>query len=177
MCQPEDYRQEINQPEANPQSWLIAFLTAGYGGPQHQSANAALAEPRTVLLIDSFDVLQKPIVQLAQQRTQMNRLAVLQPVRRLQDLSQHSVVLRAMLIQASKTGLRHQLFLAPEVHAREFDELVEQFADPFVAGAAHQRETELVNGVHEDAVLIVHGANADRAGVVPGEKSQMSLHE
>jgi hypothetical protein len=26
-------------------------------------------------------------------------------------------------------------------------------------------------------VLIVHGANADRAGVVPGEKSQMSLHE
>jgi hypothetical protein len=29
-----------------------------------------------------------------------------------------------------------------------------------MAGAAHQREAELVNGVHEDAVLIVHGANA-----------------
>jgi hypothetical protein len=107
----------------------------------------------------------------------MQRLAVLQPVRSLQNLGQYSMVFRAMQFQASKTGLRHQLFLAPEVHAREFDELVEQFADPFVAGAAHQRETELVNGVHEDAVLIVHGANADRAGVVPGEKSQMSLHE
>jgi hypothetical protein len=87
------------------------------------------------------------------------------------------MVFSAVFLQASKTGLHHQLFLAPEVHAREFDELVEQFADPFMAGAAHQRQTELVNGVHQDAVLIVHGTNAHRAGVVPGEKSQMSLHE
>jgi hypothetical protein len=71
------------------------------------------------------------------------------------------MVFRAMLFQASEAGLRHQLFLATEVHAREFDEVVEQFADPFVARATHQRQTELVDGVHEDAVLIVHGANAD----------------
>jgi hypothetical protein len=46
-----------------------------------------------------------------------------------------------------------------------------------MAGAAHQRQAELVDGVHEDAVLIVHGTNAYHASVVPSEKSQMSLHE
>jgi hypothetical protein len=140
-------------------------------------ADSALAKPRTVLLVHLFDVLEKPIVQLAQQGTQMQRLAVLQPVRRLQDLGQHSMVFRAVLIQACKPGLLHQLLLAPEVHAGEFDELVEEFADPFMAGAAHQRQAELVDGVHEDAVLIVHGTNAYHASVVPSEKSQMSLHE
>jgi len=56
-CRREDYRQEISQPEANPQSWLVALLTAGYGGPPHQSADAAFAEARAVLLVHSLNVL------------------------------------------------------------------------------------------------------------------------
>ena len=59
------------------------------------------------------------------------------------------------------------------MHAGKFDELVQQFADLFAPGAAHQRQTQRVDGIHQDAVLIVHGPHAHRAGVVPGKKRHM----
>jgi hypothetical protein len=43
-----------------------------------------------------------------------------------------------MVRQAGKVGLLHQLLLAKEVHARELDELVKQFADLLTASAADQ---------------------------------------
>lgn len=64
-----------------------------------------------------------------------------------------------------------------KVHAGELDELVEQLADGLAPGAADEGQPECVDGVHEDAVLIVHGAHAHAAGVVPGEKGHMSLHK
>ena len=41
-------------------------------------------------------------------------------------------------------------------------------ADLFPSASLDEGEAEFVDGVHEDAVLVVHGANVDGAGAVPG---------
>jgi hypothetical protein len=64
------------------------------------------------------------------------------------------------------------LFLAVEVYAGELDEAVEDFGDALVAAAADQGETQLIEHIQEEAVLSVHGANADGAFGFPDEGSQ-----
>jgi hypothetical protein len=93
-----------------------------------------------------------------------------------QHLGQHPVMFCAMVPEAGKAGLLHQLLLAEEVHTRELDEPVKQLADLLAAAAADQGQPQFVHGVHQDSVLVVHRANFDGAGVVPGEKRHMSLH-
>jgi hypothetical protein len=128
-------------------------------------------------LIEGFNVMQESPVQATEQGTQLHPVSVLQAMRGLENFGQHAMVLGAMLLKVRKSGLLHELLLAPEVHARELDELIQQLADPLAPGSAHQRKTQSVDGVHEDSVLIVHGAHAHVAGVVPGEKSHMSLRK
>ncbi len=116
------------------------------------------------------------MVQAAKQRAQLNAFAVLQPMRRLQNIGQHAMVLGAMLFQPGKSRPLHQLLFAPEVHAGKLQELIQQLTDLFLARAAHQRQAQRINCIHQDAMLIVHGAHAHVAGVTPREKSHMSLH-
>ena len=120
---------------------------------------------------------QESFAQKAHQQAQVRALAILQPVRLLQRLGHQGLVRRAMLLQDGKAGLGHELFFASEMHARELDEAVEYCTELLTAGSARHSKTQLIHRVHEDAVLIVHGANADSAVVLPGEKSHMSLHE
>ena len=41
----------------------------------------------------------------------------------------------------------------------------------------HQRQAQCVDRIHQDAVLVVHGAHTHAAGMTPREKSHMSLHK
>lgn len=134
-------------------------------------------EPGAVFLIHLLDMLEEAVVELRQQRAQMEGFTVLEPMRGLENLRKHLMMNRAMLGKTREPGLLHQLLLAPEMHAREFDELVQQLAGFFVAATAQQRQAQVVNGVHKNAVLVIHGANTNRAGAVPREKSQISLRE
>jgi len=45
------------------------------------------------------------------------------------------------------------------------------------SASVRQRQAQLIHGVHQYSVLVVHCTHAHGAGVVPGEKSHMSLHE
>ncbi len=103
--------------------------------------------------------------------------SVLDRMGSLNHLGQHPVVLGAVVDEAGKGGLLHQLLFAPEMHARELDQLVEDGADLLAASTAHDSLAQLVHGVHENAVLIVHGSNADGARVVPGKQGQSSLRK
>jgi hypothetical protein len=125
-------------------------------------------KPRRILLIHGFDVMQESVVQAAEQGAQLHSLSVLQAMRGPQNVGQHAMVLGAVLLKACKAGLIHKLLLAPEVHARKLDELVQQLADPLAPGPAHQRQAQRVDGIYEDSVLVVHGAHAHAAGMVPG---------
>jgi hypothetical protein len=73
-----------------------------------------------------------------------------------------------MLNQAGKVRVLHQLFLALEMHARELNQPVKYFAHLFPSAAVQKRQAQFVRRVHQNAVLVVQGANAHRAGVVPG---------
>ena len=138
---------------------------------------AVLIQPRAILLVQSLDVVDEPVVQEAQRIAHVHGLAVLQPVGGLMELRQQTLVLRAVLGQRGKAGLLHQLLFAPEVHARELDQPVQQLASLFATATAHHRQPKFVHCIHQDAVLIVHGSYADGAGVVPGQKGHMSLRE
>jgi hypothetical protein len=92
---------------------------------------------------------------------------MLQAMSRLKHLRQHPPVFGAMLLEAGKGRLFHQLLFTPEVHAGELDQAVQMLADFFTSAAMDQRQAQFVDRIHEDAVLVVHGANVDRAGVVP----------
>jgi|HubBroStandDraft_1064217.scaffolds.fasta_scaffold412483_2 hypothetical protein len=135
-----------------------------------------LMKPRYILLIHGFDVMQESASQTAERGTQLHSHSVLQTMCSLQNVGQHAMVLGAMFLQALKAGLRHDLLFAPEVHAGELNEFVQELADPFAPGSTHQREAQRVDGIHQDSVLVVHGPHAHATSVVPSKKSHMSLH-
>ncbi len=85
-------------------------------------------------------------------------------------------MLGVVLGEAGKAALLHELLLTGEVHAGKFDQSIEQRVHRFLAASVDHGLAELVHGVHEDAALVVKGADADGAGVVPGEKSHVRLH-
>jgi hypothetical protein len=77
-------------------------------------------------------------------------------------------MLGPMRLQTGKSGLLHEPLLAPEVQSREAEELIQQLADLLGIGSARQCKMKLIHRFHDHAVLVVHGANADIAGVIPG---------
>ncbi len=103
--------------------------------------------------------------------------SVLDGMGSLNHLGQHPVVLGAVVREAGKAGLLQQLLFAPEMHARELDQLVDDGADLLAAATANDSLAQFVHGVHENAVLIVHGSDAYGARVVPGKKGQSSLRK
>lgn len=141
------------------------------------SADAIFPQPRPILAVHLGDMLDEPLVQCREQGVQGHLFGALETMGCLHYGGQYAVVFGSMLDKADEAGLFHEVLLAGEMHAGEVDELVEQVADFFAAGAAIERQTQVIDRVHEDAMLIVHGANADGAGMVPGEKSHMSLRK
>jgi hypothetical protein len=120
----------------------------------------------------------EPVVQEAEQIAHAHCLAVLHPVDGLLELRQQTLVLGAVPCEAGEAMLLQQLLFAPEVHARELDELVQQFVGLRSLGVVYRRQAKFVHRVHHDGVLIVHGLHAHAAGMVPREKkSHMILRE
>jgi hypothetical protein len=139
--------------------------------------HAAFTEPWPVLPVEVGNVSNELGPHGAQQRANRNAFAVLLAMRPMLELYQETLMLCAVFSEAGEAGSLHQSLFTCEMHARELDQPVKQFGYPFIAAAAHDCETQFVHGIHEDAMLIVHCANADGAGMIPGYESHMSLHE
>jgi len=142
---------------------LPAKRTVGAG-----LVHAALIEPGSILAIHALDVLGIGFSEETEQGAHLHLLSVLYAVSGLENLREDALMLATVLIATGKEMLLEQMLLAFEVHARELDEPVEHLADLFPAHAADHRESKFVHGIHEDTVLIIHGSDADCAGVVPG---------
>ena len=127
-----------------------------------------LIEPRAILLVKAFNMIGKPVAQKTQEGADLDPFAVLNAMGRMEHLRQQALVLGAMFGRAGKTGLFHEPLFAGEMHSREFDQPVQQLAHLFAATPTHNRQPQLVHGIHMDAVLIVHSLNSDSTGVVPG---------
>ena len=83
----------------------------------------------------------------------------------------------AMFFESGKPSLRHELLFAGKVHACKLDELIQQLADFLAPAAANKRLTKLIDCVHEDAMLIVHGADTDGTGVIPSKEGHLNLRQ
>jgi hypothetical protein len=93
---------------------------------------------------------------------------VLEAMGRRENLRLNGMVQAAVFRQSRESSLLHQLLFAGKMQAAELDELFKELADLFAPCAANEREAQLVHGIHEDTVLMVHGFYADGAGMVPG---------
>jgi len=113
-------------------------------------------------------VLQVPVAHSAKQRVHRYIFTVFHAVSRFPKISQQTLVRGAVLGQTGKSSLFQQLLLAPEVQDRKLDKPLQQLAQLFPATPPHYSQTKLIQGIHQDAVLVVHGPNANRAGMTPG---------
>jgi len=95
----------------------------------------------------------------------------------LEQMRQQLLVLEMMLRQLGEAILFHELLFVEEMEAGKLDEPAQQAADLFTAGVANAGQAKIVHRVHKNAVLIIHGADADGAGMIPGEKDHWGLQE
>lgn len=78
-----------------------------------------------------------------------------------------AMVLGSMLFGRGISLLLKQLFFAFEVHLREVDQAFELERDVTTAGSAEEHGAQLVERVHQDSVLIIHGLYANDTLVTP----------
>jgi hypothetical protein len=56
-----------------------------------------------------------------------------------------------------------------EVHPRELNQAIKLLANLPAFSAANKHDAKFVEGIHQDAVLVVDGRDANAAFVAPGE--------
>lgn len=104
----------------------------------------------------------------------MDTLFAVQLFESVIEASEKSLVLYAVFIGAGKATLLQELFFALEMHLRELNQALELQADVAAVGSADEHEAQLVERVHQNPVLIVHGLHADDALVTPGQEGHIS---
>ena len=81
-----------------------------------------------------------------------------------------------MFSGAGEAVLAKELLFTLEVHLGEFDEALELNADTAAISTANEHDPQVVECVHQDAVLVVHGFDTDDALVTPSQKRHIHLH-
>ena len=90
------------------------------------------------------------------------------PAGKLPHLAQQPRVLHAVNLQLRITVMLQQPLFRREVHASKFEQPRQNLVHRLPPLAPRQRQTQLVHRVHQNAVLIVQSANANRTCMVPG---------
>ena len=86
------------------------------------------------------------------------------------------VVRSLVFVDLGKELLLQELFFTLKVHPGELDEAFELKAEIAAIGSADEHDAQFVQRVHQDAVLIVHGFDADDALVTPCQRAHNHLH-
>ena len=89
------------------------------------------------------------------------------------ELCQQMVVCGAVFVDTREALLQQELLFALKVHLGEVDEAFELQADAAAVGSAKEHDAQFIQGVHQDAVLIVHGFDADDALVTPRQQGHI----
>jgi hypothetical protein len=86
------------------------------------------------------------------------------------------VVRSLVFVDAGEELLLQQTFFTLKVHTGELDEPFELEAEIPAIGSVDKHSANLVQRVHQDPVLIVHGFDADDALVTPCQRAHNHLH-
>lgn len=129
--------------------------------------HAGVVKGGAVGTIGLFDVLEETLTDEGEETAGLQTFAVLHLVCGLQHFGEQFVVRGAVFGEAFVVNALKQLLFAGEVHAHEFNHLIEFFGDLIAALTTGEGDLEFVDGVQQNAVLVVHGANADGVAVIP----------
>ena len=93
------------------------------------------------------------------------------------EFCQQMLVCSPMFVDAGETLSQQKLFFTLKVHLGEVDEAFELQADVAAVGSAKKHDAQFIQRIHEDAVLIVDGFDADDALVTPRQQRHILLRE
>ncbi len=122
-------------------------------------------------------MIEIPGGQKAEQGGNVEGFVVVDALESGMELRQQELVGGAMFRKGRKSLLQKQAFFTLEVHLGEVDEAFEVYADAAAIGSAQEHDAQFVEGIHEDAVLIVDGLDPDDALVTPRQQRHIILRE
>jgi hypothetical protein len=93
------------------------------------------------------------------------------------ELCQQMMVCDSVVVDTREALLQQELLFALKVHLCEVDEAFELQVDVATVGSAQEHDAQIIQRIHEDAVLIVDGFDADDALVTPRQQRHCYLHE
>ena len=145
-------------------------------GETPYSVDATLVQPLAVGPVELFDVFEVPRRQKLEQRAEVNELIAVEMFQGRIELRQQMVVRSLVFIDLGEELLLQQTFFTLKVHPGELDEAFELEAEIPAIGSVDEHSANLIQGVHQDPVLIVHGFDADDALVTPCQRAHNHLH-
>ena len=107
----------------------------------------------------------------------MKRFLVVDLLKSCVELCQQVLVCRSMVVDTREALLQQELLFALKVHLGEVDEAFELQVDVAALGSAKEHDTQFIQRIHEDAVLVVDGFDADDALVTPRQQGHIYLRE
>jgi hypothetical protein len=142
-----------------------------------QLIDAVLVQPRAAGLVELFNMVEIPRGQEREQRWEVKDFFVVNLLQSRVEFSKQMLVCGPMVVDAGEALLQQELFFTLKVHLGEVDEAFELQADVVAVGSAKQHDAQVIQRIHEDAVLIVDGFDADDALVTPRQKRHIPLRE
>jgi hypothetical protein len=136
-----------------------------------------LVEPDTTWLVELLDVIEVPGGQKTKEGGNVEGFVVVDAFERGIELRYQMLVSGLMFKNRRKSLFQKEALFTLKVHPGEVDEAFEVNADAAAVGSAQQHDAQFVEGIHEDAVLVVDGLDADDALVTPCQQRHKFLRE
>jgi hypothetical protein len=136
-----------------------------------------LVEPGAVRLIELLNMFLVPRREEFQKRAEVDGLFTVHMFERGVETGEKSVMGGPVVVGSGEALLLEELFFALKVHLGKLDKAFELQRDIAAAGSADEHAAQIVQRVHQNSVLIVHGLNANDALVTPRQQGHISLQD
>jgi hypothetical protein len=136
-----------------------------------------IVQPRAAGLVELLHVVEVPRGQEPKERWDVESFFVVDLFQSHVELCQQVVVSGAMFVDTGEALSQQELFFTLKVHLGEVDEAFELQGDAAAIDSAKKHDPQFIQGIHQDAVLIVHGFDANNAFVTPRQQGHIYLRE
>jgi hypothetical protein len=159
----------------------VRFIFRGFGdspgAAMERSIDAVIVQPCAAGLVEPLHVVEIPRGQEPKQGWDVESFFVVYLFQSHVKLRQQMVVCGAMLVDTGEALSEQELFFTLKVHLGEVDEAFELQGDATPVDSAKKHDPEFIQGIHQDAVLVVHGFDANNAFVTPRQQGHIYLPE
>ena len=128
-----------------------------FGSGKGNSIDAVLVQPRAAGLVKLLHMIQVPGRQEPKERWEVEDFFVVDLFKRRVELCQQMMVCDSVVVDTREALLQQELLFALKVHLCEVDEAFELQVDLATVGSAQEHDAQIIQRIHEDAVLIIDG--------------------